>query len=147
MEDYLVISADLSDLTEAEADAFVDAAAELGLDVDDLPPHMGVALEITVVASTTLAAVCAKLIAMAGDGAALKLWELIRPLFHRKPGPLAIEDRQQRVTFVWDEHARQDGPLATAALITIGQAVAAIPDGTVLTWDPKARQWRYASPS
>jgi len=146
MEDYLVISADLRHLTEAEADDFVDAAAGLGLDVDDLPPHLGVSAEVVVLASTTLGAVCAKLIDIAGGSAAQKLWDLIRRLLHRQAGPQGIEDVQQRITFVWDEPARRDGPLATAAMITVCQSIAAIPDGTVLNWDPKAGQWRHIPP-
>lgn len=147
MEDYLVISADLSHLTEAEADDFVDAAAELGLDVDELAPHLGVSTEVVVLASTTLGTVCAKLIDIAGGSAAQKLWDLLRRLLRRKPEPQGIEDGQQRITFVWDEPARSDGLAATAAMITVCQAIAAIPDGTVLNWDPKAGQWRYESPS
>jgi hypothetical protein len=134
MEDYLVISADLSHLTEAEADDFVDAAAGLGLDVDELAPHLGISTEVVVLASTTLGAVCAKLIDIAGSSAAQKLWDLLK-------------DRQQRITFVWDEQAKRDGLVATAAMIKVCQAIAAIPDGTVLNWDPKAGQWRYESPS
>src|SRR5690349_15859342 len=102
MEDYLVISADLSHLTEAEADDFVDAAAELGLDVDELAPHLGVSTEVVVLASTTLGAVCAKLIEIASGSAAQKLWDLLRRLLHGKPEPQGIEDGQQRITFVWD---------------------------------------------
>jgi hypothetical protein len=146
MEDYLVISADLSHLTEAEADDFVDAAAGLGLDVDELAPHLGISTEVVVLASTTLGAVCAKLIDIAGSSAAQKLWDLLKRLL---PGQQeqGIEDRQQRITFVWDEQAKRDGLVATAAMIKVCQAIAAIPDGTVLNWDPKAGQWRYESPS
>jgi hypothetical protein len=147
MEDYLVISADLSHLTGAEADDFVDAAAELGLDVDELAPHLGVSTEVVVLASTTLGAVCAKLIEIAASSAAQKLWDLLKRLLRGKQEPQGIEDRQQRITFVWDEQAKRDGLVATAAMIKVCQAIAAIPDGTVLNWDPEAGQWSYASPA
>ena len=88
----------------------------------------------------------AKLIEIASGSAAQKLWDLLKRLL---PGQQeqGIEDRQQRITFVWDEPARRDGLVATAAMIRVCQAITAIPDGTVLNWDPEAGQWRYASPA
>ena len=140
---YLVLYAELSELSDAEADAFADAAAELGLDVDDLSPHMAASVEITVLLSTALAALCAKLAAIGGAEAGKKLWDLLKRLFHGKSGVQAIEDRQQRITFVWDERAKRDGPVAAAAMITIGMTISAIQDGTALGWDSDAKQWHY----
>jgi hypothetical protein len=141
--DYLVLYADLSGLSDAEADAFADAAAGLGLDVDDLSPRMAVSVEVTVLLSTALAALCGKLAEGFGGDAGEKLWDLLKRLFHGRSGAQAIEDRQQRITFVWDERARRDGAAAAAAMVRIGKAIGAIPDGTALSWDPDRKQWHY----
>lgn len=141
---YVVLYADRSELSPEQADAFADAAAELGLDVDDLSPRMGVDPEITVLLSTALAALFVKLAETAGTGAGAKLWDLLQRLLHGRIGNRAIEDRQQRITFLWNERAEQDGPIAADAMVAIGNAMSAIPDGTVLGWDPEALRWRPA---
>jgi hypothetical protein len=132
----------MTSLDPAEIDAFHKTAAELGLDVIDLAPHLSVDPETTVLISTSLAALLSKLAEMSGADAAEKLWDLLRRLLRREDKKHAIEDRERRVTFVWDEHATQAGPVAVAAMIAIGNAINAIQDGAELTWDRDIMQWR-----
>lgn len=143
---YVVLYADLSELSAAEADAFADAAAGLGLDVDQLFPRMTVDPEVTVLVSTALAALFGKLAEISGEGAGAKLWDLLQRLFRGRRGDHAIEDRQQRITFLWDERAKQDGPIAADAMVAVGDAISDIQDGTALAWDPGTLRWCPVAP-
>jgi|SRR5450755_215656 hypothetical protein len=137
---YVLLHADLTGLDDAAAEAFVDAAADLDLDVIDLAPDLADA-EVIILISTSLAALVSKLAERTGAGAGEKLWDLIQRLCGRGRGGRAIEDRESRVTFVFDEQARRAGPAAAAAMISIGEAIDAIADGTTLGWDGDTGQW------
>jgi hypothetical protein len=139
---YVLMHVNLTGLDPAEASAFRKAAAELDLDVIDLAPHLSIDPETTVLISTSLTALLSKLAEMFGADAAEKLWGLLNRLLRRENKKHAIEDRERRITFVWDEHSTQAGPVAIAAMIAIGNAISAIPDGTALNWDPDTLQWR-----
>ena len=139
---YVLMHVNLDGLDPAEVSAFRKAAAELGLDVIDLTPQLSIDPETTVLISTSLAALLSKLAEMFGADGAEKLWGMIKQLLRRDNKKQAIEDRERRITFIWDKHATQAGPVAIAAMIAIGNAISAIPDGTALTWDPNILQWR-----
>jgi hypothetical protein len=139
---YVIMHVNMTGLDRAEIDAFYKTAADLDLDVIELAPHLSVDPETTVLISTSLAALISKLAEMFGGDAAEKLWALLQRLLRRDDKKHAIEDRERRVTFVWDEHATQAGPVAVAAMIAIGNAINAIQDGTDLTWDRDIMQWR-----
>lgn len=138
---YIVVYANLTGLGAEEADAFADAAAELGLDVAAFSPRMAIDPEVTVLVSTALVALLNQLAERFGTDAGTKLWDLLRRLLPSHTGKRAIEDRQRLITFVWDKQAEQEGPIAAGAMVSIGNAISAIPDGTVLTWDPATLHW------
>jgi hypothetical protein len=143
---YVVLYADLSGLSPADADDFADAAADLDLDVDDLSPRLGAGQEVvTVLLSSTLAEVAAKLAGKVGSDAGAKLLDLLQKLWRRHSGPAAIEDRQHRVSFIWDDKDQRDGLLAANELIRIWDNLGVIRDGTVLAWDSAARRWQEMS--
>lgn len=142
---YVMLYADLSSLSSEELDAFMATAAEIGVDVDQIYPRMGADPEAIVLMSTTLAALLNKLLDNCGEKAAKKLWELLQQLLRRSSGNRAIEDSHKRISFIFDKRAEQDGALAAEAMVAIGDAVSAIPDGTTLFWNPHTLQWE-ASP-
>jgi hypothetical protein len=137
---YVLLHADLTGLDDEAADAFVDAAADLGLDVIDLAPDLADA-EMIVLISTSLAALAAKLAERLGSGAGEKLWGLIQRLRPRSTRRYAVEDGERKITFVFDQQAQRAGPVAVTAMIAIGTAVRAIADGTTLRWDADTSQW------
>jgi hypothetical protein len=139
---YLLMHVNLAAVPPEEAAAFLEEADSLGLDVIDLAPQLSVDPETTVLISTSLAALLAKLAELSGGDAAERLWSLLRRLLRRDEPKQAIEDRERRVTFVWDDHAVQAGPVAVAAMIDVGAVMSAIPDGTALLWDPITLQWQ-----
>lgn len=139
---YVLMHVNLTGLDPAEASMFRKAAAELDLDVIDLAPHLSIDPETTVLISTSLAALLSKLAEMFGADGAEKLWGIFRQLLRRDDKKHAIEDRERRITFIWDKHSTQAGPVAIAAMMAIGDAISAIPDGTTLSWDPSMLQWR-----
>jgi len=139
---YVLMHVNLTGLDPAEASTFRKAAAELDLDVIDLAPHLSIDPETTVLISTSLAALLSKLAEMFGADGAEKLWGIFKQLLRREDKKHAIEDRERRITFIWDKHATQAGPVAIAAMRAIGNAISAIPDGTALNWDPDILQWR-----
>src|ERR1700722_2966445 len=124
---YVLMHVNLDGLDPAEVSAFRKAAAELGLDVIDLTPQLSIDPETTVLISTSLAALLSKLAEMFGADGAEKLWGMIKQLLRRDNKKQAIEDRERRITFIWDKHATQAGPVAIAAMIAIGNAISAIP--------------------
>jgi hypothetical protein len=142
MMSYVLMHADLAGLDPAEVGEFQEAAAELGLDVIDLSPDLSIDPGTTVLISTALGALLVKVAEIAGGDAAEKLNDLIRRLIRRENKKRAIEDRERRITFVFDEKATVAGPVAVAAMIALRDAINAIPDGTVLTWDSAALEWR-----
>ena len=71
---YVLLHADLTGLDDEAADAFVGAAADLGLDVIDLAPDLADA-EMIVLISTSLAALTSKLAERFGAGAAVEAVE------------------------------------------------------------------------
>lgn len=133
--------ADLGELTPAESQELTAAGARLGFDVQPLSPRMGLGPEVTVLASTTLAALLANLAAQFGADSGNRLLALIRLLRHGRTGKKALEDRGKRIIVVWDEQAEKDGQVAAAALVRIGDAIAMMPDGTTLVWDHDAVSW------
>ncbi len=139
---YVLMHVDLTDLDPAEVGEFQEVAAELGLDVIDLSPDLPIDPGTTVLISTSLAALLVKVAEIAGGDAAEKLHGLIHRLIRRENKKRAIEDRERRITFVFDEKATVAGPVAVAAMIALRDAINAIPDGTVLTWDSGALEWR-----
>jgi hypothetical protein len=139
---YVIMHVNMTGLDRAEIDALYKTAADLDLDVIELAPHLSVDPETTVLISTSLAALISKLAEMFGGDAAEKLWGLLQRLLRRDDKKHTIEDRERRVTFVWDKHATQAGPVAVAAMIAVGNAINAIQDGTDLTWDRDIMQWR-----
>lgn len=70
---YVLLHADVTGLDDEAADAFVGAAANLGLDVIDLAADLADA-EMIVLISTSLAAMTSKLAERFGAGAGEKLW-------------------------------------------------------------------------
>jgi hypothetical protein len=143
---YLLMHVNLTAVPPEEAAAFFKEADSLGLDVIDLSPPLAVDPETTVLISTSLAALLTKLAELGGGDAAERLWNLLRRLLCRTEPKQAIEDRERRVTFVWDDHAIEAGPVAVAAMIDVGAVMSAIPDGTALTWNPDALQWQAEAP-
>jgi hypothetical protein len=139
---YVLMHVDLTDLDPAEVGEFQEAAAELGLDVIDLSPDLPIDPGTTVLISTSLAALLAKVAEIAGGDAAEKLYGLIRRLIRRENKKHAIEDRERKITFVFDEKATAAGPVAVEAMMALRDAINAIPDGTVLTWDCDVLEWR-----
>jgi hypothetical protein len=137
---YVLLHADLTGLDEAAADAFVGAAADLGLDVIDLTPDLADA-EIIVLISTSLAALTSKLAERIGEGAAEKFCDLIRRLRPQATRPYAVEDGERKITFVFDQRAQRAGPAAVAGMMAIGAAMQAIDDGVTLRWDSDTCQW------
>jgi hypothetical protein len=69
---------------------------------------------------------------------------LLDPLFHRRDGEVAIEDRDTRVSFVWDSVAKRDIKLATAAMLDVGGSLHLVTDGTVFRWDAATQRWHAA---
>lgn len=139
---YVLMHVNLTLLDSAEATAFRKEAADLGLDVLDLAPYLSIDPEMTVLISTSLGALLTKLAEISGADGAERLWNLFRRLLRRGERMQAIEDRERRVTFVWDERATQAGPVAVAAMLDIGNVISAIPDGTALTWHAATLQWQ-----
>ena len=137
---YVLLHADLTGLDDEAAEAFITAAADLGLDVIDLAPDLADA-EMIVLISTSLAALTSKLAERFGAGAGEKLLELIQRLRPRSKRRYAIEDGERKITFVFDQQAQRAGPIAVTAMISIGIAVRAIEDGTTLRWDADTSQW------
>jgi hypothetical protein len=137
---YVLLHADLTGLDDEAADAFITAAADLGLDVIDLAPDLADA-EMIVLISTSLAALTSKLAERFGAGAGEKLWELIQRLRPRSKRRYAIEDGERKITFVFDQQAQRAGPIAVTAMIAIGIAAQAMEDGTTLRWDADTSQW------
>jgi hypothetical protein len=137
---YVLLHADLTGLDDEAADAFVGAAADLGLDVIDLAPDLADA-EMIVLISTSLAALTSKLAERSGAGAGERLWSLIQRLRPRSTQRYAVEDGERKITFVFDQQAQRAGPVAVTAMIAIGTAVRAIEDGTTLRWDADTSQW------
>jgi len=138
---YVLMHVDLAEAGPTEVDEFQEAAAELGLDVIDLSPDLPIDPGTTVLISTSLAALLTKVAKIAGGDAAEKLWDLIRRLIRRDDKKRAIEERERRITFVFDEKTAAAGPAAVAAMIALRDAINAIPDGTVLIWDSGALEW------
>lgn len=140
---YVVLYADLSGLSPAEADDFADTAARSGLDVDDLSTRLGAGQEVVpVLLSSALAEVAAKLAEKVGEDAGARLLILLGKLRPRRSRPAAIEDRRHRIIFIWDDKDQGDGLLAASELIRIWDNLGVIPDGTVLAWDSAARRWQ-----
>jgi hypothetical protein len=137
---YVLLHADLTGLDDQAVDAFVDAAADLGLDVIDQAPDLADA-EMIILISTSLAALASKLAERFGATAGEKLWDLIQRLRPRSTRRYAIEDGERKITFFFDQQAQQAGPIAVTAMIPIGTAVRAIEDGTTLRWDMDTNQW------
>ena len=139
---YVLMHVDLTHLDPAEVGEFQEAAAELSLDVIDLGTELAIDPGTTVLISTSLAALLAKVAEIAGGDAAEKLCDLIRRLIRRDDKKRAIEDRERKITFLFDERSTAAGPVAVEAMIALRDAINAIPDGTVLTWDSDALEWR-----
>jgi hypothetical protein len=139
---YLVLYADLTDLTDAEADALTDDAAALDIDVQDLPTDMSLTLGVAVLVSAALGGITAR----PGERAGEALWNLIGRLLKRRGQASAVEDRPTGVTFIWTEDAINDGAVATSAMLRVHRVAAAVPPGTVLHWHGAAKQWRPARP-
>jgi hypothetical protein len=137
---YVLLHADLTGLDDEAVDAFVGAAADLGLDVIDQAPDLADA-EMIILISTSLAALASKLAERFGAAAGEKLWDLIQRLRPRSTRRYAIEDGERKITFVFDQQAQRAGPIAVTAMITIGTAIRAIEDGTTLRWDAVTSQW------
>lgn len=137
---YVLLHADLTGLDDEAVDAFVGAAADLGLDVIDQAPDLADA-EMIILISTSLAALASKLAERFGAAAGEKLWDLIQRLRPRSTRRYAIEDGERKITFVFDQQAQRAGPIAVTAMITIGTAIRAIEDGTMLRWDADTSQW------
>ena len=70
---YVLMHVDLTDLDPAEVGEFQEAAAELGLDVIDLSPDLPIDPGTTVLISTSLAALLAKVAEIAGGGRGRKV--------------------------------------------------------------------------
>ena len=140
----VVLYVELDGLDEQQQAAFLAEADEAGFAVDELYGSLGEESLVQTVLSTLLSSVIRKLVEDWGAAAGAKLAGLLAPLFHRKDGEIAIEDRETRTTFVWDPAAKRDIELATAATLEVGGSLHLVTDGTVFRWDAAAQRW-YAA--
>ncbi|WP_449060974.1 hypothetical protein [Planomonospora algeriensis] len=144
--EYVVLYVDFEKMSPEEADAFSAEAESLGFDVDDLTPTMGVDPDIVVLIISALGAMLGVLAESAGKSAGERLWGLLKYVLplgkDRQDGEAAITDRSTRVTFVFDTAAMEAGKVAAREMSALASTVSAIPDGTVLRWDPAQRKWK-----
>jgi hypothetical protein len=140
----VVLYVELDALEEQQQAAFLAEADKAGFAVDELYGSLGVESQVATVLSTLLSAMISKLVADWGTAAGAKLTGLLAPLFHRKDGAVAIEDRDTRITFVWDSAAKSDIKLATAAMVDVGVSLHLVTDGTVFCWDAETQRWHAA---
>jgi len=140
----VVLYVELDGLDEQQQAAFLAEADEAGFAVDELYGSLGEESLVQTVLSTLLSSVIRKLVEDWGAAAGAKLAGLLAPLFHRKDGEIAIEDRETRTTFVWDPAAKRDIELATAAMLEVGGSLHLVTDGTVFRWETAAQRWQAA---
>lgn len=137
---------DLAGLGERDREAFLAEAADAGLAVDELYGTLGVVSEVITVLSTGLSSVIEALSKDGGGAVGEKLASLLGHLFNRKDRDVAIEDRETRITFIWDAQAKgKDRLAATAAMAEVAAALHLITDRSVFRWDPAAQHW-YTAP-
>jgi len=137
----VVLYVELDELEEQQLVALLAEANGAGFAVDELYGSLGAESPVETVLSTLLGSMIKKLIEDWGTAAGAKLAALLAPLFHRKDGEVAIEDRETRTTFVWDSVAKRDIKLATAAMLDVGGSLHLITDGTVFRWDAATQRW------
>ena len=93
--------------------------------------------------STLLGSMLTKLLQDWGTAAAGKLSGLLAPLFHRKDGEAAIEDRDTRITFVWDAAARS-AMASTEYLMASPSRTLQNYQANPLRWERRASKHRRA---
>jgi hypothetical protein len=140
----VVLYVELDELEEQQKAAFLAEADGAGFAVDELYGSLGAESTVETVLSTLLGSMIKKLVEDWGAAAAAKLASLLAPLLHRKDGKVAIEDRDTRITFVWDPAAKRDIKLATAAMLDVGGSLHLVTDGTAFRWDAATQRW-YAA--
>ena len=140
----VVLYVDLGELDEQQQAAFLTEADKAGFAVDELYGSLGVESQVETVLSTLLSAMINKLAVDWGTAAGAKLAGLLAPLFHRRDGAVAIEDRDTRISFVWDSSAKSHIKLATAAMLDVGGSLHLVTDGTVFRWDTETQRWHAA---
>lgn len=107
---------------------------------------MGITADFLTVASAPLTAMFRKLSDDSGLLAAAKLETLLGYLFRTGGGKRAIEDRDTRITFIWDDAAVNDITLASAAMVTVGASLHLIADGALFRWHPDEKRWTANRP-
>jgi hypothetical protein len=144
-----VLYVDFERMSPTEADEFSAEAGALGFDVDDLTPAMGVDPDAVVLMSSALGAMLGVLAESAGESAGERLWSLLRRVLpagrDEQVEEAAITDRSTRVTFVFDTAAMEAGKAAAREMSALASAMSAIPDGTVLRWNPSQKKWQAES--
>ena len=139
---YVVLCVDRAALSAGAYDAIADEAAAVNVDVDDLSAQVAMEQAGTVVVGVDLGALIEKVERRSGDRATATLWQLFRRSLTSRPVPVAVQDPQTKVAFVWDQLAIADSLVATDALRRVVRASAALPHGTQLGWDGAVRAWR-----
>jgi hypothetical protein len=143
--DFVVLYVDPERLPQAEYDAFVTEAEALGFDVDELTPTMSLDPGSVVLMSSAIGAMLGTLAESAGESAGDRLWALLKRVLRvrgRQSDEAAIADRTTRVTFVFDASAVDAGKVAAREMCALAPTISAIPDGTVLGWNPSRRKWQ-----
>lgn len=143
---HVVLYTDLDKVAADEQAAYLEYAAGLGFGIDDLYPRLGIAEDFLTVLSAPLTAMFRKLSDDSGLLAAAKLETLLGYLFRTGGGKRAIEDRDTRITFIWDDAAVSDTTLACAAMVTVGASLHLIADGAIFRWQPDEKRWTANRP-
>ncbi|MBB2942888.1 hypothetical protein FB565_002601 [Actinoplanes lutulentus] len=145
-----VLRLDTHALTDDEAAVVGDLLHDLGVQGEELQPHLGVpeVLDaLVVLSSDSMRVVFEAMLAAAGGAAAAKLGALLRKLPRRKvPG----EDVEGQLVVSSDENG---GFLVTREAAEDADAMAAmlhfdtglLAPGDILVWDPESRKWRRRS--
>lgn len=140
----IVLYVELDELEDSQRDVFLGEAAGAGFAVDELYGTLGPESAVETVMSTLLGSMLTKLAQDWGTAAAVKLSSLLAPLFHRQGGEAAIEDRDTRVTFVWNPAAKKAINVASAGMLEVGGSLHLVADGTIFRWDAAAQRWQAA---
>lgn len=139
--EYQVLHADLDELPPEAADAFIAAAAEFGVDVDDLTPVMGVDPTTVALVSSALSTLALTISQVSGRRAGDALWSLLARLPAIRRGAGALADHETGVTFVFDRQAVESGEAAANMLIRVAGTLRHLPTGTVLRWNAESKDW------
>jgi hypothetical protein len=141
---------DIDDLTDAEATEVARLLSELGLEGEERSGHLGVTdwLEPLMTFGTdSLQSFFEGVVAAAGGAAAAKLGDLVKRLpagKTRTPDgePLTgviVSGDTEGSGFLMDENVQNSEEAVT---VMLHFDLSALPEGTLMVWDPGARRWR-----